>query len=156
MSAIAECPDNAQAKRPALAEERPHMWYAGLISVFAIGVGTVVGIAGRKLPKRTCWGDVALVALASHDVSRLVARDEVTTVIRAPVTEDPEGTEPKGRGPARALGELLTCPYCIGLWVTAGLSSAMVMRPREARFVASIFAADAGANLLHGTFSRLR
>jgi uncharacterized protein DUF1360 len=61
------------------------------------------------------------IGLASHKLGRLVAKDDVTTWVRAPVTQDPDATEPKPRGVERALGELVTCPYCVGVWIASGL-----------------------------------
>ena len=42
---------------------------------------------------------------------------------------DPE-EKPAGRGVRMALGQLLLCPQCIGLWVAAGLTSSMLAAPR--------------------------
>ena len=42
--------------------------------------------------------------------------------------------KPKKEGMAAAVGALVTCPYCIGLWVSAGLSYSFVFFPRETRF----------------------
>jgi hypothetical protein len=56
----------------------------------------------------------------------------VKFTLRAPVTRDEQAQEPEREGMARALGELVTCPYCIGLWVAAGLSGAMALPARDA------------------------
>ena len=36
---------------------------------------------------------------------------------------------------------LVTCPYCLGPWLGAGLMTLRAARPGEARFLASVFAA---------------
>jgi hypothetical protein len=54
------------------------------------------------------------------------------------------------------LGELVTCPYCIGVWVAAGLTGAMALRPREARLVTTVFGAQALADFLNAAFVRVR
>jgi uncharacterized protein DUF1360 len=76
--------------------------------------------------------------------------------VRAPVTQDEEATEPKPRGLERALGELVTCPHCVGLWTASGLSYALVLFPRQTRLVTTIFAGQAVADFLNAAFVRLK
>ncbi|HSK49457.1 MAG TPA: DUF1360 domain-containing protein [Solirubrobacterales bacterium] len=102
---------------------------------------------GRELPAPSA-GDVALVGVASHKLSRLVAKDKVTSWLRAPFTElegkgGPAELEEaaRGRGARKAIGELLICPYCLGLWVVAGFSLGLVFAPRLTRFLAGLFSA---------------
>jgi hypothetical protein len=95
------------------------------------------------------------IGLASYKIGRLVAKDPVTSFVRAPVTEDPDATEPKPEGAARALGELVTCPYCIGLWVASALSYSLVLFPRQTRLVTTVFGAQAVADFLNAAFVRL-
>lgn len=45
------------------------------------------------------------------------------------------------RGARRAIGELLVCPYCLGLWVVAGFSLGLLFAPRLTRFLAALFSA---------------
>ena len=55
-----------------------------------------------------------------------------------------------------ALGELVTCPHCIGLWVASGLTYSLVVFPRQTRLVTTIFGAQAVADFLNAGFVRLR
>jgi hypothetical protein len=137
-------------------ETRPLHEYATLTTVFSGALGTFLLLAGKRLPERIGFGDILRVGLASYKLGRLVAKDEVTTWMRAPVTRDEEAQEPEQEGMARALGELVTCPYCVGLWVAAGFSAAVVLFPREARFAATIFGGQAAADFLNAAFVRLR
>lgn len=137
-------------------EERPLGSYAALTATFAGSLGGFLALRGGRLPERVAAGDLVLTAAAAHKISRLVARDEVTTFIRAPVTSDPDATEPAGHGIRRALGQLVTCPYCLGLWTAGGLLALQVVRPREGRFVISLFAVHAGADFLNAGFVRLK
>ena len=50
--------------------------------------------------------------------------------------------EPRGEGMQQALGDLLTCPYCIGVWIVTPMWFGMVLAPRLTRFVAGILATD--------------
>jgi hypothetical protein len=138
------------------ASARPLPEYAALVAAFGTGLGGFLVLARDRLPERVGFGDVARLGLASYKIGRLVAKDEVTTWVRAPVTRDEDAQEPERAGMARALGELVTCPYCIGLWVSAGLTGALALRPRETRLVTTVFEAQAVADFLNAAFVRLR
>jgi hypothetical protein len=130
-------------------QDRPPLGsYAALSAIFAGGVGGLLasGEFRDRLPERFDAGDVALLGIASHKISRLVAKDKVTAWLRAPFRRyvDQVGPneleeETRGEGPQAAIGELVGCPYCLGLWVAAALAAGFVAAPRESRFVASIF-----------------
>lgn len=102
--------------------------------------------SGRELPERIDGRDLVLMAGASFKLGRLIAKEKVAAPIRAPFTEFQGKAEapgevderPRGRGPRAALGELLTCPYCLGMWVVSALTVGMVTVPRETRLIASI------------------
>src|ERR1700758_5196893 len=109
-------------------EERPPFrTYATLATVFNTAFAGALLSARRsgRLPERIESRDVVLLGIASHKLSRLVAKDKITTFLRAPFTEyqgrgGPAEVEERARGEGvrRAVGELLTCPYCLGLWAT--------------------------------------
>jgi hypothetical protein len=137
-------------------EERPLPEYAALTAAFGAVLGGFLILARRRLPDRIGFGDVVRIGLASYKVGRLVAKDEVTSWVRAPVTQDPEAREPKPEGVERALGELVTCPYCVGIWIASGLSYALVLYPRQTRVVTTIFGAQAVADFLNAAFVKLK
>ena len=90
-----------------------------------------------------------LVGLATHKLSRVLAKDKVTSFVRAPFTRytGPAGQgelteDPRGEGLQRAIGELLGCPYCLAQWVAAGLVVALLATPRLTRLIASVYAAQ--------------
>jgi hypothetical protein len=130
--------------------------YATLTTVFAGVLGGFLLLARRRLPERVGWGDVGRIGLASYKVGRLVAKDEVTKFVRAPVTRNEEASEPEPQGWPRALGELVTCPYCVGLWIAAGFSYGLVLFPRETRFVTALFGAQAIADFLNACYVKTR
>jgi hypothetical protein len=130
--------------------------YAALTAAFGAVLGGFLLLARRRLPDRIGLVDILGTGLASYKVGRLVAKDEVTTWVRAPVTEDPDATQPKRQGVERAIGELVTCPYCVGVWVASGLSYGLVLFPRQTRLVNAIFGAQAIADFLNAGFVRLR
>jgi hypothetical protein len=137
-------------------EKRPLPEYAAITAAFGTVLGGFLLFTRRRLPQRIGFGDVARIGLASYKLGRLVAKDEVTTWVRAPVTRDEEATEPKPRGVERALGELVTCPYCVGLWIASGLTYALVLFPRETRLATTIFGGQAVADFLNAAFVKLQ
>ncbi|MGC9669391.1 DUF1360 domain-containing protein [Planosporangium sp. 12N6] len=140
-------------------DERPLKGYATVMAIYATAAATVAGVArltGRRLPERPPAGDIALLAVATHKVSRLLTKDAVTSPLRAPVTqfEGPAGEaeineSPRGDGAQHALGELLTCPFCTAVWVAGGFAAGLVFAPRLTRFGMGVASAIAGADFLH-------
>jgi Protein of unknown function (DUF1360) len=137
---------------------RPLGSYAVLTTVFNAAFAGAL-LAGRdRLPERFSPGDLALMAVGTHKLSRLIAKDRVTSAVRAPFTAPHEEggpgevhERPRGDGLRRALGELLTCPYCLDQWVAGGFVAGMVLAPRATRTVASMFTVVAGSDVLqHG------
>ena len=51
-------------------------------------------------------------------------------------------------GTRHALGELLTCPFCVSQWFATGFAFGLVTSPRLTRQVAGLFAALEVADLL--------
>jgi hypothetical protein len=140
----------------ATVDERPLAGYATLTSVFWTVFAGFLLAARDRIPERVGAGDITRIALASYKMSRVVAKDEVTTFIRAPVTDDPQAQQPTKEGFRAVVGELVTCPYCLGLWFASALSYSLVLFPRQTRFATSIFAAYGVTDFLHAGFSRLR
>ena len=129
----------------------PFAPYLAFMSIFGTLVSAGLLIAkrqGRELPDKVGAAELLLVGTASHKLSRLVAKDKVTSPLRAPFTElegkgGPAEVEESSRGSGlrKAIGELLICPYCLGLWVVAAFSIGLLFAPRVTRFIASLFAA---------------
>jgi hypothetical protein len=136
--------------------ERPLPEYAAISGAFGAVLGVFLLAARGGLPERIGFGDVLRIGAASYKLGRLVAKDEVTSWVRAPVTRDEQATEPKPQGLERALGELVTCPYCVGVWIASGLSYALVLFPRQTRLVTTIFAGQAVADFLNAAFVKLQ
>ena len=133
-------------------EERPpFLSYAVVAGVFNAAVGGALIAAkrsGRDLPESVGVGDLLLIGTAGHKLSRLISKDKVTSFLRAPFTEyqgqgGPSELQEKARGEGarKAIGELIACPYCLGLWVVTALHGGLVFAPRFTRFVASTFTA---------------
>jgi hypothetical protein len=154
------------ARRYAPDEERPLSGYLAVMGVYAGVVGAVAAVArasGRRLPDRISFGDLALVTVATHKIARLATKDVVTTPLRAPFTtfEGPAGAAetneaPRGHGVRRAFGELVTCPFCLGLWIATGLVGGLALAPRQTRLVAATATALAGSDALQFGYDALK
>ena len=89
-----------------------------------------------------------------------MTKKKITAPIRAPFTEyqgkgdaPAEVDErPRGRGLQAAVGELLTCPYCLGLWMASAMVAGLVTAPRETRLVTSALTALGVSDFLHAAY----
>jgi hypothetical protein len=132
-------------------EERPPFrTYATLAAVLNAGfVGALVAAKrSNRLPESVSTKDLVLIGTASHKLSRVIAKDKVTAFLRAPFTEyqgrgGPAEVEERARGEGvrRAVGELLTCPYCLGLWAAGAFHAGLMFAPRVTRITASTLTA---------------
>jgi hypothetical protein len=150
-AATETAPDASPVAGYAPEPERPPLReYALLTAIFNAGlVGFMVAARRRgTLPERLGAGEIAEIGVASHKISRLIAKDRVTAFLRAPFRrlEGDAGPneleeETRGDGAQAAIGELIGCPYCLGLWVAGALAAGTVVAPRETRFLTGIFSA---------------
>lgn len=129
--------------------------YLALLATWTAGAVAFIGTRRHELPRRIAWGDFALLAIATHKLSRIVTKDWVTSPLRAPFVRYERSTgggeveeRPRGQGLRRAIGDLLTCKWCIAPWVAGGLAAGLVVQPRITRFVALIFGAVAVSDAL--------
>lgn len=138
-------------------EEMPLGSYALLMGVYGASLAGFLGWRhGRALPVRLTLRDALLLGVATHKLSRIMARDFVTSPLRAPFVRY-EGKRPaaevsespRGHGLRRAVGDLVSCTFCLGPWVAGALACAHAVRPRETRLVASIFALTTVSDFLH-------
>jgi uncharacterized protein DUF1360 len=146
------------------AQERPLGGYATLMAAFAASAGGFAGwvrASGRELPERPSGADLALMTVATHKAARLIAKDRVTSTVRAPFTRfdgdagpGEVSESPRGRGLRRATGELLVCPYCIGLWIATAFAAGFVVAPRPTRWAASVLTAVFGSDLLQIAYKK--
>jgi len=120
----------------------------GIFNALFVGALVAAIRRGRELPVRVGAADLVTIGVASHKLSRLISKDKVTSPLRAPFTEFEESGGPgeveesaRGSGARKAIGELLICPYCIGLWIVAAFAIGLLFAPRLTRFLAAIFSA---------------
>jgi hypothetical protein len=143
----------AEVKRSyAHGEDKPLGSHLVLVVIYNVLAGAFFAArarSGKGFPERIGAGDLVLAGVATHKISRLIAKDRVTAPLRAPFTEfqgegGPGEVEEKPRqvgGMRQAVGELLVCPFCLAQWIATAALAGIAVVPRATRFICSIFAA---------------
>lgn len=144
-------------------EETPLGGYAALATTFAAGVAVFAATArgrGLRLPDTVPPWDLALLGTATFKASRLLTKDKVTGFLRAPFTRHEHdgdaatvGEAPRGKGLRRAVGDLVTCPFCASAWVAGGLVGTYAVAPRAARLLSAGLSAVAVSDWLQYAWS---
>jgi hypothetical protein len=141
-------------------EHRPLGGYIAAMGTYAGVAGGLAGLARltrSPVPTRPAAGDVILLSIATHKLSRLLSKDAITSPLRAPFTryDRPSGTgevmeqvRDQGSGTRHAVGELLSCPFCLAVWIATGLTGGLVLAPRSTRLVATALTAIAASDFL--------
>jgi hypothetical protein len=93
----------------------------------------------------------------------IMTKSRVTSVVRAPFTrcEKSAGAgeveeRPRGRGLRRAIGELVSCPFCLGTWIAYVGVAGLVTRPRLTRALASIFGVGSIADFIQQAYGTIK
>jgi hypothetical protein len=134
--------------------------YAGLVTAAAAAVRA----SGRELPTRIPLGDAALLTVATFRLARRIAKDPVTSPLRAPFTtfQGPSGhaeiaEEVREHGGVKhAVGELLTCPFCLAQWVGTAFVFGYVTAPRATRLAALTMTTVAGSDVLQFLYDAIQ
>ena len=102
--------------------------------------------------------DFLLLCLATFRITELITSDSITKFLRDPFVtrkkvRNPDGSEevkvkPEGRGIKRFIGELIICPWCIGVWIGTFLSYFYILTPGPARVFLIAISVAAGGILI--------
>lgn len=106
-----------------------------------------------------------LICLATFRLTRLIVFDTITVFLRKPFHEMIEETNEqgqvetylhiKGEGLKFWIGELLSCYWCVGVWVSIILVAAYMMVPVFAGMTILILAIAAVASIIEMIVSKL-
>lgn len=140
--------------------------YLTAMTVFGTAWAGFAGLvaSGRAVvPEEYAWRDLVLGGLATHKFTRVISKDGVTTPIRAPFTVfegeagDAEVDErPRDEHPLHTIGELLTCPFCLGPWVASAYVGGLALAPRATRTWAAVFSVVAASDFLQQAYAMVR
>lgn len=147
-------------------ENRPLGGYAVAMTVFGglVGVAGVVAALRGKGGRRISPYELLLMTAGTHKLSRLVTKDAITSPLRMPFTRYRETGGPaevmedvREQGQVRhAIGELVSCPFCLSVWVATGFSVGFLFAPRFTRIAASALTAVAGSDYLQLIYASLQ
>jgi hypothetical protein len=147
-------------------KDRPLGGYLAVLGVYSAAVAGLAALGkarGKRLPRRVAASDLALLAVATHKVSRTLSKDSVTSPLRAPFTRFEESSGPgelkegvRGTGVQKAVGELVTCPFCLDQWVATGFLAGLLAAPRATRWLAATFAVRAGADAMQFGYAAMQ
>ena len=149
------------AERYAHGHDRPVGPYSWLEATYLALVALIALFARRRrsFPELS-WRDIILIGIATHRLSRTLAKDPVTSPLRMWFTRY-EGVggpaelheEVVADGLGHAVGELVTCPFCLAQWVATGFVSGMIFAPRATRLTAACFSAVAISDFLQYAYA---
>ncbi len=135
---------------------------AGTYAAALAGASVLLRRRRQPLPERIGAADLALLTVATHKASRLLSKDPVTSPLRAPFTRYEGLSGPaelaekvRGTGLRKAVGALITCPFCVAVWIATAFAFGLVVAPRATRLAASILTAVTGADVLHLAYAAL-
>ena len=148
------------AERPLAGDLGAMGVYLGLVSAGAAAVRA----GGRELPDRIPVGDALLLTVATFRLARRIAKDPVTSPIRAPFTQfqGPSGhaeiaEEVREHGGVKhAVGELVTCPFCLAQWVGTAFVFGYATAPRATRLAALTMTMVAGSDVLQFAYDAIQ
>jgi len=143
-------------------ENQPLPQFSFLVVVQSALFFLLAMLAGIRRYPAIRIGDLLLLAIGTHKLSRIVAKDRVTAPIRAPFTRFKQGAgsgeveeETRGGGLQEVIGELVSCPYCMSVWVAYGLLLLFIINRSLARLVCKWLAMITASHFMHRFYVRL-
>ncbi len=139
--------------------------YATLLGFYLASAAVLTRIAVQqdRLPRRFGLLDLAPLGIATQKLSRIIAKDRITGILRAPFVSYIRSSgageveeEPRGRGFQRGIGHLVSCPYCMAPWCATALSFGLLFAPRATRFFAGILVTVVASDFLHRAYARMK
>jgi len=148
-------------------EPRPLGADLGAMGVYVGLVGAAVAairVSGRELPTRIPLADAVLLTIGTFRLARRIAKDPVTSPLRAPFARF-QGASGEAElaedlrvehGWKHAVGELVTCPFCLAQWVGTAFVFSYVAAPRATRLAALTMTMVAGSDVLQFAYDALQ
>jgi hypothetical protein len=136
-----------QKQEYAQGEDRPLGGLLGAMGTYAAlttAGAAAVRASGKQLPSRIPLGDAVLLTIATFRIARTIAKDPIASPLRAPFTtfegqsgeaEVAEQIRVHG-GVKHAIGELVTCPFCLAQWTATALVFGYATAPKATRLAA--------------------
>lgn len=141
--------------------------FAGSLVSYSAIVALMTSVArsgAATVPDGYGVRDLAFGGIAAHKFTRLVSKSSVASPLRAPFVEFVEAAgsgehveHPRGSSGVRhTVGELLTCPFCLGVWVSTAYVAGLTFAPRATRAWAAVMVVSSGSDFLQHAYARVR
>ena len=141
-------------------EEARQLTQATKLTLIGVFLGLLAAFTARQASRgedvQITPFDLLLLGLTTYRAGHLIAYERVTEPVRAPLTDtvpDNSGVGDtvvaSGAGVRYALGELVSCPTCVGTWAAAGLVYGLHLAPRPTRVFLAVMSTTGVAELLH-------
>jgi len=88
------------------------------------------------------WYDLVLLVLASFRLTHLLVFDVITEPLRRPLLGRP------------FIGTLISCYWCTGIWVSAGLVAGLAFWPSVVRWILLVLAVAGAQSFLESRLDR--
>lgn len=145
--------------RHALLDERGET-RATKLTLISLFLGVFATFGGRLVKRNQDIDlkplDLLLLGLSSFRIGRMIAYEGVAAPLREPFTTtqpDASGAGQtvvaSGHGARFVLGELVSCPICIGTWTAAALVYGLHLLPRPTRLLLAIMSTTGVAELCY-------
>jgi Protein of unknown function (DUF1360) len=130
------------------------------LTLVAVFLGLLATFSTRLIPTNRDLMprpyELLMLGLASFRIGRMIAYEGVAEPLREPFTStrlDDSGAGQTvvatGFGARFVLGQLMSCPICIGTWVAAALVYGLHLVPRPTRLLLAIMSTVGVAQLCH-------
>lgn len=139
-----------------------YMALVGLLTL-ALGSGLASTANSEEDSPELGWGDLLVLGIATHKLSRIATKDLVTSPFRAPFVKFKKSAgageveeEARGEGLQEAVGDLITCPYCIAPWIASAMVFGYQRAPRATRLIGGIFSITAASDFLNRLYAKAK
>lgn len=125
------------------------------VAYLTLFAGMLAATSRRRGAQAIPAREILPLGVATFALSKVVAREKIGTWMREPfVEEDPDHRPgpPRGHGLRHAVGELMTCPRCVGAWAALGLVTVRTLSPPAGRTATTVLAASGVNDFLHAAF----
>ena len=146
-------------------DPRPLGGFAAILATYLVAAAVLVATLKRRSGRLRTIGvrELVLLTLATQHLSRLITKDAVTSPLRSPFTQFVKATgegeveeEVVGTGLRHALGDLVTCPFCLSQWVATGLVAGTLALPSLTEAVTVVCALARASDWLQLGYDHLK
>ncbi len=133
-----------------------------MVIFLAINIFLIVHFkAELSVLKNISYFSLLVLGLAVFRAAHIISNEVVTKPLRAPFvdTHKEHGKlveEPKKSGFLGAMGLLIYCPSCTGVWIAAGFIYCYIFWPTQTFLVAAVFALSGLERLFSAALGHLR